>query len=107
MYAQWHAMTLAEQLGNIGSDFERALRWKANGKRPLLTAALARTLAQIDLTLSDQRWAGARRREIARLRDEVCSEILYRNNPTSAASLKKYFLIMGVVARTRTSTRVI
>lgn len=99
MYDNWHTLSLAEQLGNAGSDFERVLRWRAKGQQDLRDAAFVRTLEQLDLTLKDSRWAGSRRREIARLRDEVCHEVLYRNDRQSAAGLQKYFLAMATLAR--------
>ncbi|MEX1112753.1 MAG: hypothetical protein WEC84_04790 [Candidatus Andersenbacteria bacterium] len=99
MYDNWHTLTLDEQLGNAGSDYERALRWKAKGQQALFENAFARTLEQIDLTLADERWAGARRREIARAREEVCREILYEDNASSAAELQRYFLAFATAAR--------
>jgi len=100
MYENWHQMTLAEQLGNIGSDYERALRWKTKNNQSLVDGALARTLEQIDLSLSDPRWVGARRREIARMRDEVCREILAEEmNMDSARQLQRYFMAFAVADR--------
>jgi hypothetical protein len=99
MYDNWHTLTLEEQLGNAGSDYERALRWKNKGQQTLFENAFARTLEQIDLTLADERWSGVRRREIARAREEVCREILDQDNPVSAAGLQKYFLAFATAAR--------
>lgn len=99
MYDQWHQLSLAQQLGNAGSDYERALRWKQRGHQALLARALARALEQIDLTLADNRWAGVKRREIARVRDEVCNEILYQDDTQSADQLKKYFLSFAFAAQ--------
>jgi hypothetical protein len=65
-------LTLAEQLGNAGTDVGRAIRARESGNDQRLTAALGRALAQLDLTLADPRWAGHRRREIARAREVVC-----------------------------------
>lgn len=99
MYETWPQLNLPEQLGNAGSDYERALKWKMKRNKALFTSALARTLEQIDLTLRDPRWRGPRRQEIARLREEVCNEMLYRNNPDSAKRLVKYFLSLATQAR--------
>ena len=99
MYDNWYHLSLCEQLGNVGSDYERTLRWKAKGQQELFDNSFARTLEQIDLTLSDNRWAGARRREIARLREEVCHEIMHRDDPESAAGLQRYFLAFATAAR--------
>mgnify|MGYP006969474134 CR=1 FL=1 len=101
MYENWNKLTLFEQLGNAGSDYERAMRWRVKGQEKMFEDALARTLEQIDLTLVDSRWTGPKRREIARLREEVCSEMLERNDLASAGRLQKYFLAFATVARQR------
>lgn len=104
MYDNWHNMTLAEQLGNIGSDYDRALRWKTKGNAKMVEGALTRALEQIDLSLSDPRWAGPRRREIARLRDEVCQEIMAGGiNTTSARQLQRYFMSFAIADRRQKS----
>jgi len=99
---RWFTMTIAEQLGNIGSDYERALRWKEKGEEKMFIRAFDRTLELIDLTLSDPRLTIGRRREIARMRDEVCKELLNKEqNSASAQGLKKYFLNMALLARNK------
>lgn len=95
---KWQSMSLAEQLGNVGSDFERALRWKERGQTQLFTKAANRTLEQLDLTLTDKRWTSYRRQEIARLRDEACRS-LFTNEDNQPAGLQKYFLSMATLAR--------
>ncbi|MGH7927551.1 MAG: hypothetical protein ACREQV_07135, partial [Candidatus Binatia bacterium] len=100
MYDTWHTLTLFEQLGNAGSDYERALRWKIKGQHQLFLNAFARTLDQIDLTLADHRWAGPRRREIARLREEVCRELSVKQVHTASAhQLQRYFMCFATAAR--------
>jgi hypothetical protein len=92
-------MTLPEQLGNIGSDFERAVRWKEKNAA-LFEKAAGRTLELMDLTLSDKRWHNHRLVELARLREEMCS--LLFGSPLSSHSiegLKKYFLAMATLAQ--------
>jgi hypothetical protein len=69
--SRWHAFTLAQQLGNIGSELARARHGEAAGDRERRDAALARALELLDLTLDDpRRRTGCR--EIARLREVVC-----------------------------------
>ena len=51
---RWWELTLAEQLGNVGSEVSRAARW--TGRNPdLATRALHRALELVDLTLADPR----------------------------------------------------
>ena len=69
---RWQTMTLAEQLGNIGSEYERAMRWK-NKNEEHFEKAVNRTLELIDLTISDPRLRH-RLKEITRLRESVCEE---------------------------------
>ena len=100
---KWHLMTLPEQLGNAGSDYERALRWKKLNKQELFSNATRRTLAQLDMTLTDNRLHAARRKEIARAREAICEELFSPNyNDASAKSLAKYFLVMAKLARSAT-----
>ncbi len=63
-------MSLAQQMGNIGSELGRARRCEAKNDRKNRDAALVRALALIDLTLSDRRWH-ARFKELARFREAV------------------------------------
>jgi hypothetical protein len=57
---RWVELTLAEQLGNIGSEVGRALRARASGQPARRDAALDRALELFDLTLADARWATRR-----------------------------------------------
>ncbi len=63
-------MSLAQQMGNIGSELGRARRWEAKNDRKSRDAALIRALALLDLTLNDRRWH-ARLKELARFREAV------------------------------------
>jgi len=67
---RWHRLTLAQQLGNVGSELARARRGQAQGFRDRRDAALCRALELLDLTLDDPRRRGGCR-EIARLREVV------------------------------------
>jgi Tfp pilus assembly protein PilO len=93
-------MSLAEQLGNVGSEFERAVGWKQKKQPRLALNALQRTLEQLDKTLADNRHAGPARREIARLREEVCRELFSDAlNNDSVRQLQRYFLSFATAAR--------
>src|SRR5438093_9995143 len=98
---RWHELTLAEQLGNVGSEVSRAIRWRPRNER-LAEGALVRALELLDLTLSDPRLRGsvARLREIARAR-EVVVDFLAGSNAygSTADSFQRYFDAYAVAAR--------
>lgn len=71
---RWQTLSLAEQLGNIGSEVSRALRWRERNA-DLARGALHRALELFDLTLADPRHVAAppRLREIASAREVVAA----------------------------------
>ena len=97
---RWRAMTLAQQLGNAGADVGRAIRARESGNEARLASSLSRALAQLDLTLADPRWAGHRRREIARAREIVC-DLLAGDNAygSTPASIERWFMAYAIQAR--------
>jgi hypothetical protein len=93
-------MTLVEQMANVGSEVGRSIRAHAEGKTARFDNALARALELFDLTAADARWAGPRRREILRAREEFCRLFFDpRVDPESATGLEDYFLQFAVAAR--------
>jgi hypothetical protein len=48
-------LTLASQLGNVGSEYERASKWKRLGDADRFHDAFSRLLELIDLTIADPR----------------------------------------------------
>ncbi len=97
---RWFTFSLAAQLGNVGSEYERALRWKQRGDKDRFEHAFARMLELLDLTIADQRWKNHRLRELTRLREVVCDE-LDSDSPEfiHPSDLRDYFLNFGILAR--------
>jgi len=95
---RWFELSLAEQLGNIGSEVFRASH--AEGKdEKLFWAAIERALELFDLTLEDPRWKG-RRREIARAREVFCDAVYSgKRYQSSWHDLVRYFDEFAFVAR--------
>lgn len=94
---RWHQMTLAEQLGNIGSEVSRAnLSEGKNQKR--FDDAVDRALELFDLTISDSRWRG-RLLEIGRAREVFCDAVYGgKEYGGSLKDLQSYFDHFALVA---------
>ena len=67
----WARLELVEQLGNVGSEVERAIRAHEAGRTDRFESALERALELFDLTAADPRWRGHRCQEILRAREEL------------------------------------
>ena len=100
---RWHTLSIIEQFANIGSEVARAIRAHEAGKEVRRDRAIDRALELFDLTASDPRWNGARKRETLRAREEFCRLFFDDFVPGAAASLEKYFLHFAVAARLRVS----
>jgi hypothetical protein len=98
---RWSELSLAEQLGHVGSEVSRAIRWTSRNP-DLARGALDRALELLDLTLADPRQRGsvARLREIARAREVVADFFAGPNQYGSTGpSLQKYFDAYAIAAR--------
>jgi hypothetical protein len=97
---RWYTLTLAAQLGNVGSEYERALRAKANHEQTRFEHAFARMLELLDLTIGDARWKNHRLKELTRLREVLCDELWNEKQEFShPRDLREYFLYFGILAR--------
>ena len=98
---RWWQLSLAEQMGHVGSEVSRAVRWTSRNP-DLARGALHRALELLDLTLADprQRQSLARLREIARAREVVADFFAGPNQyGSTASSLQKYFDAYAMAAR--------
>ncbi len=96
---RWRAFSLAEQLGNVGSEVGRTIRAKQQGNERRMWAALERALELMDLTINDPANAG-RRRELCRAREVVC-DFIVGDNPygSTPENLDAYFTRFALAAR--------
>lgn len=96
---RWHALTLAEQLGNIGSEVGRAIRAKQQGNDARRQRALDRALELFDLTATDPKLLH-RLKEIRRAREVVVDFVAGDNSYGSTGqSLEAYFTSFAYAAR--------
>lgn len=97
---RWHLFSLAEQMGNIGSEVHRAILRRRQGEEKGFQYAFERALELFDLTLEDPRWSAPRKREIGRAREVFCDALWGENEyQTDLASLDTYFLQFAILAR--------
>ena len=100
---RWWTLTLAEQLGNVGSEVSRTLKWRSRDPR-IAQGALERALELIDLTRDDPRHRAsvARLRELCRVREVLLDFLVGPNQYGSTeASLQRYFDAFAVAATKR------
>jgi len=97
---RWAALTLMQQLGNVGSEVERAIRAHESGNAARFDNALDRALELFQFTIADERWRGSKRREILRAREEFCRLFFDPTvSPDSGDGLRRYFLAFATAAR--------
>ena len=94
---RWAEMSLAEQMGNIGSEVSRSLKAQKMGNQERCFRAFDRALELFDLTIASQPepW---RLREIW-AREEYCDYFLGNNYRTTAEQMLKYYDGFATLAR--------
>lgn len=99
---RWFKLSLAEQMANIGSEFERVLSWRKKNQPNLSDKAFVRMHELFDLTVQDSRWKNHRLKELLRLRESINGELINSSDNelyNSVKDLQKYFLYFGILAR--------
>lgn len=95
---RWQTFTLAEQMGNIGSEVSRARKWKEKDQKIFLNT-IWRALELLDLTISDKRWLTGLK-EITRAKELLCDNVFGENQyNTTLADLDRYFTQFAIAAR--------
>lgn len=88
---RWNQLPFLEQMANIGSEVERALKWHAKNNTAYCKQAAERALELMDLSL-DSATNFARLKELARLREAIVDYFFGTNEFMSTEeSWKKYF----------------
>lgn len=96
---RWQTFTLAEQMGNIGSEVYRSIRAKQQSNDQQFQFAFDRMLELLDLTIADVRWNSGRR-ELTRTREVLCDFLVGDNVYRSDANfLQTYFDQFALAAR--------
>jgi len=96
----WKRFSLAQQLGNIGSELSRVGHWEARQDLENRNKSLERALALIDLTLRDERWR-SRLKELARLREVISDWYVDQGEyEIPPGALEAYYTSFALLART-------
>jgi hypothetical protein len=94
---RWFTLSLAEQLGNVGSEVSRAIRARGDEKR--FEGCIDRAIELLDLTISDPRWR-KRRKELTRTREVFWDAVLGGSEYGSTLeALDRYFYYFAFAAR--------
>jgi hypothetical protein len=93
---RWFDFSLAEQLGNIGSEVSRAIRARKEPKQ--FEAAVSRAMELFNLTLSDPRWTG-RLKEILLAHELFSKAVKEKIDDDTLDYLNRYFSHFACQAR--------
>ncbi len=95
---RWFALSLPEQLGNIGSEVGRAAKWRGKDGASFW-GAVTRALELFNLTQEDPRWRG-QRLELDRARESFADAVLGGEEYQSTLpDLERYFMRFALLAR--------
>ena len=95
----WFKFSLMEQLANVGMDVERIMQWKKQGNQDYSQKAFERALELLTLTILDPKNAGARRKELCRVREVLIDYFVYDNEYGSSDTLwHDYFYAFNYAA---------
>lgn len=102
---RWAEIPFNLQMGNIGSEVSRALKWKEKGNERRMNAAIDRALDLFDISLKFTKEA-PKLKELCRARDEFCDYFFGDNNEfnTDPAKMQRYY-DQFVLMRQKTSPK--
>ena len=96
---RWKEMPLIERMANIGSEVERALKWREKNNVDYSRKAFERALELVDLTLESP-GKPSHLKELARLREALVDYFCGANEFRSTeSSWRKYFSHFTYAAR--------
>ncbi|MFH1838567.1 MAG: hypothetical protein ABH808_03700 [Candidatus Kuenenbacteria bacterium] len=95
---RWQKLSLVEQMGNIGSEVNRAAN-SQNKNEKLFWGAIERAFELLDFTIIDLRWR-KRLKEIVRVR-ECLGDAIFGGKEYGATlkNLEQYFFQFALAAR--------
>ncbi|MFH1542700.1 MAG: hypothetical protein ABIE84_06385 [bacterium] len=96
---RWNKLTFLEQMANIGSEVERAIKWRQKNNNEYCRLAVERALELLSLTLADKK-NELRLKELCRVQESLVDFFIYNNVYQSSAELwHKYFFAFNYAAK--------
>jgi hypothetical protein len=95
---RWNSLSFFEQMANIGSEVERAIKWREKANPEYSRMAFERTLELLDLTIADKKNI-RKLRELTRLRETLADFFEFENTyKSSGKSFQNYFYAFNFAA---------
>ncbi|MBR3131878.1 hypothetical protein IKG33_00480 [Candidatus Saccharibacteria bacterium] len=89
---KWGEYSIAYQMGNIGSEVSRSLKWTAKGNKQRANVAIDRALELFDFTINANIKNPPRLREVLIAREEFCDYFFNHNSwQTDPKRMQKYY----------------
>jgi len=96
---QWQKLSLAEQIGNIGSELARAKFWHEKGNIENKKKSLERALELINLTLACIK-EGTQLKEVARMQEVVANLFIESQRYLASFNdLERFYMPFALLAR--------
>lgn len=88
----WQTRPITYQMGNIGSEVSRSLKWTAKGNEARAAKAIDRALELFDFTIESNIQNHARLTEILKAREEFCDYFFGNNSyQTDPIKMQRYY----------------
>lgn len=92
LHQNWKNYSIAYQMGNIGSEVSRSLKWSQKGNRKRADVAIDRALELFDFTIEANVKNHARLTEILKAREEFCDYFFGGNSwHTDPTKMQRYY----------------
>ena len=92
LHKEWKNYSIAYQMGNIGSEVSRSLKWTEKGNSKRANSAIDRALELFDFTIEANVKNHARLTEILKAREEFCDYFFGGNSwHTNPKKMQKYY----------------
>jgi hypothetical protein len=96
---RWNSLSFVEQMANIGSEVERAIKWREKRNAQYSQMAFERALELLDFTVADEK-NKKRLKELLRLREMLADYFAFENSyQSSDKSFQNYFSAFNLAAR--------